>query len=183
MTRLDDTARRNRAVLDSMRSTRELSAPAYAMLRRAMLAGDDTRPYYSLDGVPYVWSEGKRYTASMYNALAYREELTPPGGEGFYPVVLWRLNMPGFHYTDADGSPWATFSSGERVTCSICGAGITHGYITHDVVAALNALDAPARHVCVAHVAAHNGEYGAPEDGASNENSGEGISEGSENGR
>ena len=176
MTRLDDTARRNRAVLDSMRSTRELSAPAYAMLRRAMLAGDDAYPYYSADGRAYVWQDGRRSTASAYNAHAYAGEVGR-----FFPIVLWRLDTPGFYYTDADGREWATFTSGERVTCALCGAGITHGYRTPDT------LGEPARHVCVAHVAAHHGEYGAPEDGegigASNENSGEGIGEGSENGR
>lgn len=168
MTRLNATARRNLGVLDAMRSTRQLSGQAYAMLRRAMLAGKEAYPYYSLDGVPYVWSEGKRYTASAYNALAYAGEVGR-----FFPIVLWRLDTPGFYYTDANGSPWATFTSDACMPCDVCGALITHGYRTPDT------LGEPARHVCVAHVAAHHGEYGAPEDAPPEDApAGEGIEHG-----
>lgn len=151
MASLPDTTRRNLRILDSMHTTRELSGRAVSRLRRAMLAGEDAYPYYSLDGRPFVWSDGRRFTASAYNALAYREELTPDG-EGFYPVVLWRLATPGHYYTDADGETWATFTSGERIPCDVCGATIQHGYRTPDTAST------PARHVCIAHVAAHPGE-------------------------
>lgn len=167
----DAIALHNRRVLDVMRSTRELSGHAYGLLRRAMLAGEDAYPYYSADGRAYVWSAGKRYTASMYNAHAYAGEVSR-----FFPIVVWRLDTPGFYYTDADGRGWATFTSGERVPCDVCGASITHGYRTPDT------LGEPARHVCVAHVAAHNGEHGAPEDGEGIEPAGEPSGEGIENG-
>lgn len=167
----DAIALHNRRVLDAMRSTRELSAQAYGLLRRAMLAGEDAYPYYSADGRAYVWSAGKRYTASMYNAHAYAGEVGR-----FFPIVLWRLDTPGFYYADADGREWATFTSGERIPCAVCGAPITHGYRTPDT------LGEPARHVCVAHVAAHNGEYGAPEDAPPEDalDNGEGMGEGIE---
>ena len=147
MASLDEATRRNLRLLDVMRSTGELSHPASARLRRAMLAGEDAYPYYSADGRAYVWQDGRRSTASAYNARAYADEVGR-----FFPVVLWRLDTSGFYYTDADGAPWATFSSDERVPCAVCGATIRHGYRTPDTVSE------PARHVCIAHVAAHPGE-------------------------
>lgn len=160
--RLDDMAalteemREHIQTLKGLKHTGAFSERAYGRLYRAILAGEDAYAYASLDGRLYAWHAGRRYTASAYNALAYADEV----GRAF-PIVLWRLMTPGFSYpdgrtwetfTDADGREWETFSESERVTCALCGAGITHGYRTPDTV------NEPARPVCVAHVAAHLGE-------------------------
>lgn len=148
MATLDDVTVRNLRILESMRQTGRLSAQALGRLRRAMLAGEDAYPYWSADSRPYVWSDGRRYTASAYNASAYAAEVGL-----FFPVVLWRLaDTPELYYTDADGRIWATFSASERIACDICGATIRHGYRTPDT------MGEPARHVCIAHVAAHPGD-------------------------
>lgn len=182
MAALTQEMRERIQTLKGLKHTGAFSQRAYGRLYRAILASEDAYAYVSLDGRIYAWHDGRRYTTSMYNALAYREELAPiePGTHPTYPIVLWRDATPGFYYTDADGRAWATFTSSERVTCALCGAGITHGYRTPDTVSE------PARHVCASHVAAHPGEHGEgiePEDGegigASDENNGESI----ENGR
>lgn len=164
MAALTQETREHIQTLKGLKHTGAFSQRAYGRLYRAMLAGEDAYAYTSLDGRIYAWHAGRRYTASAYNALAYADEV----GRSF-PIVLWRLMTPGFSYpdgrtwetfTDADGREWETFDDSERVTCSLCGAGITHGYRTPASVSE------PARQVCASHVAAHAGEGIGEPDGA-----------------
>src|SRR5574340_1273181 len=126
MATLDDMTVRNLRILDTMRSTRELSGRAVSRLRRAMLAGEDAYPYYSADRRAYVWADKQRYTANEYNARAYRMELA-----GALPVVLWGVGAS--RWTDEDGRIWQIFQTPDDETprtCDICGATIRAGWAT-----------------------------------------------------
>lgn len=167
MAQLPDVTRRALAILEDMRTTRELTPRAVSKLRAAMLAGEDAYPYYSADRRPYVWSNGERFTAQAFNARIQREALEGLRGASSkgskpapdpLPLVLWRMPTPGFYYTDEHGRAWATFTGGAGASCARCGAIIYGGYLSPAMV------NDPPAHLCAAHVATYGsgGNAGEP---------------------
>lgn len=130
---------------EGMRQTGELSPRAAERLRQAIQADADAYSYHSIVQRPFVWQDGRRFTADEYNALAEREALAL---EGDAPaVVLWMHNTVGCYGVDSDGREWSTWS-GPAQTCDVCGAQIRGGYHSGE----WPGVGLTERHVCAEHV-------------------------------
>lgn len=121
----------------------ELSARAAERLRQAITADRDAYGYTSVSRRPFVWLDGRRFSADEYNAWCEREAL----GADAPPVVLWLHQTVGIYGVDPAGREWSTFS-GPPVVCDVCGATITGGYHSPGYPN----LGMPDRAVCVDHV-------------------------------